>query len=78
MAKVSRNCTPPAIEQFPETLFSPKQRRQGAIVVHIFVAAYMFIALAIACDDYFVPACEKLCNCKYVNLCVEYMFYEHG
>ncbi|KAK2154216.1 hypothetical protein LSH36_274g01058 [Paralvinella palmiformis] len=64
---ISRNCTPPAIEQFPKTIFSPKQRRQGAIFLHVFVAAYMFIALAIACDDYFVPACEKLCDLLHMS-----------
>ena len=56
------NCTPPAIEQFPKTFFSPEQRAQGAVIIHILIATYMFLALAIACDDYFVPACEKICD----------------
>ena len=55
------NCTPPAIEQFPPPpFFTPSQRRRGGVVVHALVACYMFVALALACDDYFVPACERL------------------
>ena len=54
------NCTPPAIEQFPPPIFDAEQRKNGAIAFHIFAALYMFIALAIVCDDYFVPACELI------------------
>ena len=56
------NCTPPAVEQFPRDVFTDTQRRHGAIVLHIILAAYMFIALALVCDDYFVPSCERLCE----------------
>ncbi|KAJ3587603.1 hypothetical protein NHX12_011200 [Muraenolepis orangiensis] len=37
-----------------------KQRRQGAILLHVLCAVYMFHALAIICDDYFVPSLEKI------------------
>jgi hypothetical protein len=36
------------------------QRVKGGITLHLVVTLYMFLALAIACDDYFVPALEKL------------------
>ncbi|KAM9449852.1 sodium/potassium/calcium exchanger 2-like [Clarias gariepinus] len=42
--------------EYPEDLFSLEQRRQGAVVLHIFGMLYMFIALAIVCDEFFVPA----------------------
>ena len=54
------NCTPPAIEQFPEPLMNNHVRKHGGVLLHIFVAIYMFIGLAIVCDDYFVPALDKL------------------
>ncbi|XP_078590090.1 sodium/potassium/calcium exchanger 4-like [Branchiostoma floridae x Branchiostoma japonicum] len=53
-------CTPLTIHEFPPDLFSQTQRRHGAIVVHTLVVIYMFAALAIVCDDYFVPSLEKI------------------
>ncbi|XP_030643604.1 sodium/potassium/calcium exchanger 2-like [Chanos chanos] len=41
---------------YPEDLFSLEERRQGAVVLHMFGMLYMFIALAIVCDEFFVPA----------------------
>ncbi|CAL8264266.1 unnamed protein product [Lota lota] len=49
-----------AMHEFPEDVFTPKQRRQGAILLHVLCAVYMFHALAIICDDYFVPSLEKI------------------
>ncbi|XP_073720991.1 sodium/potassium/calcium exchanger 4-like isoform X1 [Misgurnus anguillicaudatus] len=57
-----KNCTEPAIHEFPEDVFTNKQRTQGAVVLHIFGALYMFLALAIVCDDYFVMSLEKICE----------------
>ncbi|XP_043589643.1 sodium/potassium/calcium exchanger 4 [Bombus pyrosoma] len=56
------NCTPPAIEDFPHDLFDEKQRQGGAVVVHVIVSLYLFIALAVVCDKFFVPAVEKICH----------------
>ena len=36
--------------------------REGAIVVHLLVLIYMFVALAIVCDFYFVASLEKICE----------------
>ncbi|KAM8880891.1 sodium/potassium/calcium exchanger 2-like isoform X3 [Synchiropus splendidus] len=41
---------------YPRDLFDLAQRRQGAVVLHMFGMIYMFIALAIVCDEFFVPA----------------------
>ncbi|XP_032383588.1 LOW QUALITY PROTEIN: sodium/potassium/calcium exchanger 3 [Etheostoma spectabile] len=49
-----------AISDFPEDLFTLKQKRQGAVVLHVLCAIYMFHALAIVCDVYFVPSLEKV------------------
>ncbi|XP_031967428.1 sodium/potassium/calcium exchanger 4 isoform X2 [Corvus moneduloides] len=56
------NCTEPAINEFPEDLFTNKERQQGGILLHIIAALYMFYALAIVCDDFFVPSLEKICE----------------
>lgn len=41
---------------YPTDLFTLEERRQGAVVLHMFGMLYMFIALAIVCDEFFVPA----------------------
>ncbi|XP_016104632.1 sodium/potassium/calcium exchanger 2-like [Sinocyclocheilus grahami] len=41
---------------YPEDLFTLEERRQGAVMLHMFGMMYMFIALAIVCDEFFVPA----------------------
>ncbi|XP_072251703.1 sodium/potassium/calcium exchanger 3-like isoform X2 [Leuresthes tenuis] len=49
-----------AINEFPEDIFTLDQRRQGAVLLHGLCAIYMFHALAIVCDVYFVPSLEKV------------------
>nr|XP_033775487.1 sodium/potassium/calcium exchanger 2 isoform X2 [Geotrypetes seraphini] len=41
---------------YPEDIFSLADRRRGAVVLHILGMIYMFIALAIVCDEFFVPS----------------------
>uniref|UniRef100_A0A3Q1HZF3 Solute carrier family 24 member 2 n=1 Tax=Acanthochromis polyacanthus TaxID=80966 RepID=A0A3Q1HZF3_9TELE len=41
---------------YPRDIFTREERRQGAVVLHMFGMIYMFIALAIVCDEFFVPA----------------------
>ncbi|XP_029310840.1 sodium/potassium/calcium exchanger 2 isoform X2 [Cottoperca gobio] len=41
---------------YPPDLFTLNERRQGAVALHMFGMIYMFIALAIVCDEFFVPA----------------------
>ncbi|XP_055677667.1 sodium/potassium/calcium exchanger 3 isoform X2 [Lutzomyia longipalpis] len=56
------NCTPPAIDDFPRDYFTEEQRQGGAVVLHIVGSLYLFAALAVVCDKYFVPAVEKICQ----------------
>ena len=53
-----RNCDPPSIKEFPGDLFNQRERRLGAVVIHFLVALYTSWAIAIVCDDYFVPCLE--------------------
>ena len=62
-----RNCTPPAIDDFPAGIFTELQRQHGAIVVHAFISIYLFLALAVVCDKFFVPAVEKICHGTYLS-----------
>ncbi|XP_044050133.1 sodium/potassium/calcium exchanger 1 isoform X2 [Siniperca chuatsi] len=43
-------------DEYPEDIFSIEDRRQGWVILHIFGMMYMFISLAIVCDEFFVPA----------------------
>ena len=56
----SGKCTDPAIDKFPNPLIGRKGRLYGGVLVYIFMAMYMFIGLAIICDDYFVPALDRI------------------
>ncbi|XP_051934550.1 sodium/potassium/calcium exchanger 2-like isoform X2 [Hippocampus zosterae] len=42
--------------EYPPDLFDLQQKRRGAVILHMFGMIYMFIALAIVCDEFFVPA----------------------
>ena len=59
-----KNCTQPAIDDFPRDLFTEAQRQSGAVVLHVIASLYLFVALAVVCDEYFVPAVEKICAGK--------------
>ncbi|XP_065808718.1 sodium/potassium/calcium exchanger 1 isoform X5 [Labrus bergylta] len=55
--------TPPHRKgDFPEDLFSVEQRQRGWVVLHVVGMIYMFAALAIVCDEFFVPALEVITN----------------
>ncbi|XP_021204452.1 probable sodium/potassium/calcium exchanger CG1090 isoform X2 [Bombyx mori] len=56
------NCTPPAIEQFPKPLMGQKARKHGGLILHILVAMFTFIGLAIVCDEYFVSSLDRICE----------------
>lgn len=55
-------CTPRSVETFPPDLFTLEQKSQGAVVIHIVVAVWLFAALAVVCDDYFVASLEVICD----------------
>ncbi|XP_052791365.1 sodium/potassium/calcium exchanger 2-like isoform X1 [Mya arenaria] len=45
---------------FPPDVFSLEDRRNGAVVLHVIGLIYMFVALAIVCDEFFVPSLSVL------------------
>ncbi|XP_033109690.1 sodium/potassium/calcium exchanger 3-like isoform X2 [Anneissia japonica] len=58
--ELSRNCTPSAVESFPSGFFTKEQRQRGAVIINFLVSFYIFGALAVICDDYFVPSLEGI------------------
>ncbi|KAK7891236.1 hypothetical protein WMY93_023199 [Mugilogobius chulae] len=42
--------------EYPQDIFSIEDRRRGWVVLHILGMMYMFVSLAIVCDEFFVPA----------------------
>lgn len=57
-----RNCTPPAIEQFPPPLLPSWFREKGGLIIHVLIAIFTFLGLAIVCDDYFVSSLDRICE----------------
>ena len=56
----SENETVEADPLFPEDLFTYEQRRNGAVILHVLGLIYMFVALAIVCDEFFVPSLDVI------------------
>ncbi|CAI9612465.1 unnamed protein product, partial [Staurois parvus] len=44
--------------EFPKGLFTEQERKDGGIVIHFLVILYMFLAVSIVCDGYFIPSLE--------------------
>ncbi|XP_054589004.1 sodium/potassium/calcium exchanger 1 [Nothobranchius furzeri] len=47
---------PPVKGEYPKDIFSIEDRRRGWVILHILGMTYMFVSLAIVCDEFFVPA----------------------
>lgn len=45
---------------FPADLFSLEERQRGAVILHVLGVVYMFVALAIVCDEFFVPSLDVI------------------
>jgi hypothetical protein len=50
-----------AKSEFPKVgIFTDEELKSGAFLIHLMASLYLFAALAIVCDDYFVPALERI------------------
>ena len=45
---------------FPEDIFECNQLRSGAVILHVIGILYMFYALALVCDEFFVPSLDVI------------------
>ncbi|GFN80455.1 sodium:potassium:calcium exchanger [Plakobranchus ocellatus] len=57
-----KNCTPRSVGNFPKNFLNFHDTQNGGFILNVLIAMYMFAALAIVCDDYFVPALEHICE----------------
>lgn len=55
-------CDFDAKSNFPDDLFTAEQRSSGAIIIHIVVMCYMFVGIAVVCDEYFEPTLSRICE----------------
>ena len=46
----------------PKNAFSLQQMRHGAVLLNLLCLLYMFVGIAIICDDYFVSSLELICE----------------
>ena len=53
---------------FPEDMFECNQLRSGAVILHVIGILYMFYALALVCDEFFVPSLDVITE-KVKTLC---------
>ncbi|XP_051166371.1 sodium/potassium/calcium exchanger 4-like [Leptopilina boulardi] len=54
-------CSVRSIHDFPEDLFNRYERKQGAVIFHIFFCFYCFLLTAFICNDYLLPALDCIC-----------------
>ncbi|XP_073067862.1 sodium/potassium/calcium exchanger 5 isoform X1 [Manis javanica] len=47
----------PSLE-FPEGFFTKQERADGGIIIYFLIILYMFMAVSIVCDEYFLPSLE--------------------
>ncbi|XP_060779851.1 sodium/potassium/calcium exchanger 1 isoform X2 [Neoarius graeffei] len=53
---ISGPAQPPYVKgEYPQDIFSIEERQKGWVILHIFGMIYMFVSLAIVCDEFFVP-----------------------
>ncbi|CAM4528722.1 unnamed protein product [Lepidochelys kempii] len=51
-------CIPSSSSEFPEAFFTQQEREDGGIIIYFIIILYMFMAVSIVCDDYFLPSLE--------------------
>ncbi|XP_063301759.1 sodium/potassium/calcium exchanger 5 isoform X1 [Pelobates fuscus] len=46
--------------EFPKGVFTDQERKDGGIIIHFIIILYMFLAVSIVCEDYFIPSLEVI------------------
>ena len=49
-----------SLGNYPPEVFNWEQKKGGAVALYVLGVLYMFVALAIVCDEFFVPALERI------------------
>lgn len=53
---------------FPEGFFTKQERTDGGIVIYFLIILYMFMAMSIVCDEYFLPSLEIISEGKWLKI----------
>lgn len=53
-------CRNRTIDEFPKDFLTLEQKRHGGVIIHILITAYLFCAIAIVCDEYFVHSLNRI------------------
>lgn len=53
-------CRNRTVDEFPSDFMTMEQRKNGGIIVHILLTMYLFCAIAIVCDEYFVQSLNRI------------------
>ncbi|XP_064815698.1 sodium/potassium/calcium exchanger 5 isoform X2 [Oncorhynchus masou masou] len=53
-------CITTQSSEFPEGFFTLQERKDGGLLIHFMIIFYMLLAVAIVCDDYFLPSLELI------------------
>ncbi|XP_051919684.1 sodium/potassium/calcium exchanger 5 [Hippocampus zosterae] len=53
-------CIAPHSSEFPDGFFTVQERKDGGLVIYFLLIFYMLLAVAIVCDDYFLPSLEVI------------------
>ncbi|XP_007479974.2 sodium/potassium/calcium exchanger 5 [Monodelphis domestica] len=49
--------------EFPEGFFTKQEQTDGGIIIYFLIILYMFMAISIVCDEYFLPSLEVISEC---------------
>ncbi|XP_014799940.1 PREDICTED: sodium/potassium/calcium exchanger 5 [Calidris pugnax] len=56
-------CVLSSSSEFPDGFFTPQERKDGGIIIYFIIILYMFLAVSIVCDEYFLPSLEIISEC---------------
>ncbi|XP_070654159.1 sodium/potassium/calcium exchanger 5 [Bos indicus] len=54
----STQCVISPSSEFPEGFFTKQERADGGIIIYFLIILYMFMAVSIVCNEYFLPSLE--------------------
>ncbi|EPY75636.1 hypothetical protein CB1_001602006 [Camelus ferus] len=61
----STQCVVSPSSEFPEGFFTKQEVADGGIIIYFLIILYMFMAVSIVCDGYFLPSLEIISECSY-------------
>lgn len=52
---------------YPKDVFTREEKRKGAVLLHIIGVCYMFLSLALVCDEFFVPSLHIISEILHIS-----------